>query len=135
MKSESEYNFLSTFEEYKLSDTIPQLAEVREVHGYELPHFPVSKYIVNKPMQKLLGISEEDDAVPSLNLGVKHLRFLSQHDSVQFLQRYFQNYANHIRSRFKNASEYCDVIKITRYAGDGNVNFLNFRTEQKPHNF
>lgn len=117
-------SLIDTLQEMEISDKLPQMVEIRELENGCLPSFPLNKYIVNKPMRKLLGISEEDDLLGSLDRGVMALKYVTRSDSVIWLQKYFENQAKHFRDDFQTARKETQVSIITRLTADGMVRSL-----------
>lgn len=106
---------------------MPQIAEIRESRGGrgKTPDFPISKITMNKPMQRLLGISNEDDAIASLHIGIKSLRFFDRSSSMKFLQKYFEHLTRNFQEDFTSGHKDVFVAQTTCFTADGTVSIFS----------
>mgnify|MGYP000947173889 CR=1 FL=1 len=127
---------VSTFDTLKdetLSDTIPQIAEVRVLRDYPYRHFAVVKYVMNKAMQEFIGLNTSD-TVSCLQTGMK-LPKIAKGDSIDFSKNYYRFYIKQFQEKFKKAREEQLVNSTTRFNIEGIVTFFVFCIESLIYSF
>lgn len=96
-----------------LSDTIPQIAEIRVHKGNISKYIALSRYIINKPMQKLLGINPDLDPIIGLYSGVRFPQLLCPSDSMKYLQNYYELFARAFSEKLRSAHKEVDLFTTT----------------------
>jgi len=110
-------NFYGTLKAENLSTTVPQIAEVRAYYP-QMNNVLVTRMILNKPMQKLLGIDSQK-ANTELHTGIRYLRCANQADSIRLLTRYYEFYTKKFATNFLNQAEENLLLKLKRISNTG----------------